>query len=491
MGRQSGALVAATFAGAAWVLAGATALAKADFPAAISVHVPADRPNQIVVGTNFGLVVSEDGGATWTWSCEQDLNSYAASYAMAPAPFDRLFAVAARGLAFSDDAGCTWRAAGGDLAGQFVGAVQFEFALPGRVFVTATSPTDGGALSSILRSDDGGATFDSALGTVYAGTTAVTSFVIAPSDPMTMYLSTRGPASFQSAILKSTDGGASFVPVDLTGAPPPGAASVLAVDPRGKDRIAVRWQTLSETDAGLATVDDALVVADTGSGTWTKAVAVPDGALRALLILADGAWLVSAQQGRDVPLLFRSDGGGAAFAPVADPPFIVDLAERRGVVYAATGFDYTGATFALLEETSTDGGLTWQPGASFGGVQAISGCVASVCADACLSLSTNDGLWDAEVCTAAPPDGGGSGSGSGGAAGAGRGGSGGGAAGGAVGSGGGPEISGDGGVKALRGPSGCACATSDAGPGALAVISAAALAALVRRRRASGPRRRR
>jgi uncharacterized membrane protein YgcG len=484
--------VIATFAVGAGLLPGAAALAKEDFPTATNVLVPADRPNEIIVGTNFGLVVSEDGGGTWTWSCEQVLNTYAQLYVMAPAPIDRMFTVASQGVAFSDDAGCTWHASGGDLGGQFAGRIQFEPAVPGRVFMTTALATDGGVIASVLMSNDGGANFDS---TFYVGTTAVTGIAIAPSDPMTMYLGTRGPAAFQSQILKSTDGGASFTPIDLTGGPAPGDATVLAVDPNNKDRIALRWQTLSTTDAGFATLDDALVVADTGSGSSTTPIAVPDGALQAFLILADGTWLVAAQHGRTVPLLFRSVDGGASFAPVANPPFIVDLAERRGVVYAATGFDDTGATFALLEAASTDGGLTWQPGASFGGVQAISACVASVCADMCQRLATDEALWDPKVCSAAPP-GGGAGSGGrdagpgGGGAGAGGGGAApGGGGGGASGGGAGafaaqPDASiTDAGTTGLRRVSACSCEMTGAGRGALAIVVAAVLAALACRRR--------
>ena len=40
---------------------------------------PAALPHEIVLGTNFGLVISVDDGRTWTWSCEQPLNAFARS----------------------------------------------------------------------------------------------------------------------------------------------------------------------------------------------------------------------------------------------------------------------------------------------------------------------------------------------------------------------------------------------------------------------------
>ena len=57
----------------------APARARADgaFPTPEAVLVPADRPQEIILATNFGLVISEDAGQTWSWSCERDENAFA------------------------------------------------------------------------------------------------------------------------------------------------------------------------------------------------------------------------------------------------------------------------------------------------------------------------------------------------------------------------------------------------------------------------------
>ena len=49
----------------------AVALADGALPDSETILVPADRPQEIVLVTNFGLVISEDVGRTWLWSCEQ------------------------------------------------------------------------------------------------------------------------------------------------------------------------------------------------------------------------------------------------------------------------------------------------------------------------------------------------------------------------------------------------------------------------------------
>src|SRR5882672_12444366 len=49
---------------------GSRALANGAFPDEFSIHFPPDAPHRILVGANFGLLVSEDDGATWRYSCE-------------------------------------------------------------------------------------------------------------------------------------------------------------------------------------------------------------------------------------------------------------------------------------------------------------------------------------------------------------------------------------------------------------------------------------
>ena len=66
----------------------APARARADgaFPAGEAVLLPADRPQEIILATNFGLVISEDAGQTWSWSCERDDSAFAILYQLAGYP---------------------------------------------------------------------------------------------------------------------------------------------------------------------------------------------------------------------------------------------------------------------------------------------------------------------------------------------------------------------------------------------------------------------
>src|ERR1700722_16826738 len=47
-----------------------TALADGAFPDELQVFAPHLQPNRIVLSTNYGLILSEDNGATWSYACE-------------------------------------------------------------------------------------------------------------------------------------------------------------------------------------------------------------------------------------------------------------------------------------------------------------------------------------------------------------------------------------------------------------------------------------
>jgi hypothetical protein len=75
-----------------------------------------DWPGRIVLSTNFGLILSDDGGQTWSWTCEQQNTLFANRYQLGSPSLDRLYVLSSRGLVCSDDESCTWNVSGGELA---------------------------------------------------------------------------------------------------------------------------------------------------------------------------------------------------------------------------------------------------------------------------------------------------------------------------------------------------------------------------------------
>ena len=98
---------------AAFTLLPARARADGALPNSQNILTPADRPQEILLVTNFGLVMTEDGGKTWTWSCEQTANAYGYQYQLSLSPRHRVFALANKALVYSDDNTCGWSVAGG------------------------------------------------------------------------------------------------------------------------------------------------------------------------------------------------------------------------------------------------------------------------------------------------------------------------------------------------------------------------------------------
>ena len=102
--------------------AAAVRQARADgaFPDAQTVLLPADRPQQIVVASNFGLVFSEDDGAHWQYSCETQATTNGRLYSLGAPPAYRIFSLSDYGVVTTADSGCTWKVGGGPFTGGLV-----------------------------------------------------------------------------------------------------------------------------------------------------------------------------------------------------------------------------------------------------------------------------------------------------------------------------------------------------------------------------------
>ena len=360
--------------------------ARADgaFPDGQSIIVPADRPAEIVLATNFGVLTSEDAGATWIWSCEQPANSYGRLYQMGPAPGHRLYAVANGKLVFSDDDACGWQVGGGALGSELCEDAFVDPTDGTRVLAAGLVAGTGGTVYTVFESTDGGATFGQ---TLYTGASGdlVTGLEIAASDPMTIDLALSRGTAASPTLARSSDGGATWQLADLTAALGAGQVRIVAIDPSDADRVWLRW---------LSATGDALALATQGGATVAVPLSFDSGTLTAFTRTSTGTLLVAGTVA-NAPALFRSTDGGASFAALAAPPHILALAERAGTIYAAVDTAYE----PFAEATSTDDGTTWQPGLAFVNVAAIAPCLKGVCQTDCAARAQQK-QWPASVCVA-------------------------------------------------------------------------------------------
>ena len=383
-------------------LAPRPAAANGAFPGSQALLLPADRPLEIVLATNFGLLISEDGGTSWQWTCERPETSMGALYGVGAPPDDRLFSLSPDvGLAVSNDGSCSWRRSGGPLAALVASDYFPDPTDSSRVLAIAAAPGAAGvsaAPPALYASSDAGATFGPLPLYTAPDGASLTGVEVARSDPRIVTLATLLPGA-HPALLRSADGGASFTAVDVEAALGPYPIRIVAVDPTDPNVIYLRV---------LAAGGDALAITRDGGASFQPPLTVSGGSLSAFVRLASGTLLAAglvpsiADGGTTTSgVAWRSTDGGRSFQDwaVGGEPHLVALAERNGTLFLAGQNSADGWAVA----TSTDEGATIRPLARYDQVTAVKACAFAACQDACDSQAGVK-VWSPAVCAAAPTD---------------------------------------------------------------------------------------
>jgi len=410
----------ASLAGVAAALVGGPARADGGIPGSLAILLPADQPRNIALATTFGLILSEDGGASWQWTCEQfATTSMANLYAVGPPAVasggigDRFYALSPlKGLAISDDGSCTWSTSGGALAGLSVSDFFVDPTDPAHVLAAGTAVADGSAgAPAVFASTDGGAAFlDAPLFTAPFGA-AIVGIEIARSNPNVIYVAYYVASGDRDpVVVRTTDGGAHWSIADLQKSLGSAIVRILAVDPVDSDLVYLRAITAS----GEA------VVALRDLTTVSVPLTLTKGQVSAFARLQSGTVLVGAlvpfagDGGGTMGAGFRSTDGGMSFQPWAPPgqPHLVGLAERiengRPRLYLS-GKNYSDG-WALA--VSDDEGATLTPLMTYDQVKGIKPCVQQACLDTC-NFEETQAIWPPAVCSGGGATGGGGGGGTG------------------------------------------------------------------------------
>ena len=219
-------------AGLAVLAPAGRAAANGAFPDSDAVLLPADRPQQIVLGTNFGLILSDDGGTTWQWSCERAETSMASAYALGAPPGDRLYSRSLDvGLGVSDDESCSWHRAGGALAS----AIATDY-FPDPTDAAHVLAIAGGA---VIESTDGGDSFAATPLYVAPAGAELLGVEIARGDPRIIYLTMATPGP-HPVLARSDDAGAHWATFDIEPSIGARSARIIAVDPVDANVIYLR-----------------------------------------------------------------------------------------------------------------------------------------------------------------------------------------------------------------------------------------------------------
>jgi hypothetical protein len=233
------------------------------------VSAPTD-PSHLALRATYGLVLSSDRGATWTWVCEK-----AAGFVNGEDPPIELFEdgtvviASSSGFDVSRDFGCAWSAA---LPDDQVVDADVDRSRPSRAIAITPVYADAKSYAALRESLDDGATWH-ALGTPFESFPLTVA--IAPSDPARIYAS--GTIGQKPAISRSDDQGESWKTFPLPSPDDP-VPFLAAVDPRDPNRVYVR---------ATASGGDTLLVSSDGGMSW-KEILRTSGGLFGFALSPDG-----------------------------------------------------------------------------------------------------------------------------------------------------------------------------------------------------------
>ncbi len=349
---------------------GSVAFGNGAFPDTLSVVTRPGRGNELIVATNFGLAVSEDGGPNWLWVCEHDQGIGGSRYEPAAAPSARIFAQADTGLIATDDFGCTWSATA--LPPNTRVSDYFPDKLdPTRVLMLASVP-DTNSLTkwALFESTDGGLTSGKSLYTS-GSNEQLTSVERARSAPQTIYATRVNLDDISHTFIqRSDDGGRTWKSFDPGPLPEARYLKIAAVDARDPLVVYLRVERFENEE---------LAVSRDGGATLTFPLRVP-GQLTALFQLSGGDLLVGAQSGTKGAIYHSSDQG-RTFTQGSQTLHPRGFAERDGKIYVAA--DNIADKFSV--GVSTDGGQTWAAVMAFRDIRGIRTCgnLRAICQASC------------------------------------------------------------------------------------------------------------
>jgi len=365
-------------------LAGARdARADGAFADSQRLFLPPERPAQLVLATNFGLVTSDDGGRRWSWVCEQPLAPDATAYQLGPPPARRLFAIARGAAVHTDDLGCTWSA--GSLPGDARALDVFPDSNDAsRVYLGAGVGPASEQRTVLLVSRDGGQSFPTVLYTPPVGAVILG---VESTGTFTIYLSLRQGPGTHPHLARSDDGGQSWQLFDVEATTGASDLGIIAADGR---RLYLRVRGFP---------DETLAISDDGGATVRVAARIPSGVLSAFGRRADGTLLIAGINSSGGVVLSSADG--LAWAPWITAPLVRDFAERGGILHVLGDDARDRFTIAASATAGEDGtGLRRLMG--FADVTSVRACAVATCAAAC-QAEVARGTFAASVCDAPPP----------------------------------------------------------------------------------------
>jgi hypothetical protein len=343
-----------------------TVRANGAFPDEFSIHFPANAPHRIQVGANFGLLVSEDDGATWRYACEPWVTEGSSgaltqdNVSFYHLTADGAMIALSKEVTRSEDDACTWPPSGGAISGKPV-ADFFPDPTDATLVLAVVIDASG---YYIVASHDGGKTFLDP--PIYTSTGLITGVELSQSTPGVIYVTSINSRGDVATLDRSDDYGAHWTPHPMT-VPSGTEPLIMGIDPADANTVYLRV-----TNGGIY---DSVVITSTGGQSFDTPLII-SGQFAAFLRAIDGALYLGELRG----VLHVRPPGATEFTSHAAPHFRC-LGQRAGTsrIFACGDMNIDGFSVGY----SDDQGQTFHPMMNFTDLLGPLTCapVANACQD--------------------------------------------------------------------------------------------------------------
>ena len=385
-------------------------------PGTSTIHFRRGQEREIAAGMSFGLLLSRDNGATWSWMCETAVGyggTYDPDYEFTST--GALFATTFTGLKVQRD-GCVFQPQSG---ANFVSTI--TQGTDGRLYYGAAEPAQSGSPgdAKIYRSATDGATWVPS--TMPPGMVGDwwSSLEVAPSSPSRLYLSGYRFVSSPSGnvkqflLFRSDDAGDTWqqLPTTQLATMPNSTIEIAGISYTDPDLVFARVKLADNS------ISDAIYRSADAGATWTTTPILTKASSISFLVRRSGELLAATQTLGAV----RSTDNGVTWLDLASPPHINCLAENgAGEVWACTqnygGVQAMADGYGIMKSTDL---ATWSPVLRYQDIKAPvacpegtpqrQSCDLELWCGLCSQLGCQSGRPECAPVTEPVPDGGGGG----------------------------------------------------------------------------------
>ena len=295
--------------------------ANGRIPGATGLAIHPRDERQMLLGLSFGLALTRDGGASWTWMCEQQIEGNGSdvdpSIVMTDDGTLVVLSLTNGGVLVSRNDGCSFERALGPLQGNRGVDLTLDPSQPGRVLAlmsTIAEVLDGGVpryRNFLAHSLDHGRSW-TILAELPDDMLAET-IELAPSDPKRIYVSgTANADPLQGIVQHSDDGGLTWTRNTVRLPKGSGSLFISGIHPSDPDRV---WFRVPGRGDFFGIIQARLWLSTDAAASFHP-VAETQAGMLGFALSPDGRWLVCAHQDSDNLTVFSVDFSTGRLLPL-------------------------------------------------------------------------------------------------------------------------------------------------------------------------------